>query len=385
MAEKDYYSILGVNKNATHDEIKKAYRKLAIKYHPDKNPGNKEAEEKFKEVSQAYEVLSDENKRRQYDQFGHEAFTNSGHGGGAGGSPFSDPRDIFAQFFGGGAGGGFGGFEDIFGGGGGSRRRNPNGPVRGNDLRYNLEISFEDAVYGADKKITFRRMTECPDCKGTGCEGNSSRKPCPRCGGSGEQTVSQGFFSLRQPCPACRGTGEIIEKPCKTCSGTGRVSKERTLQFKIKPGVDTGSKLRLAGEGESGLRGGPAGDLYIVIHVLPHNVFIREGNDLLCEVPIPFYVAAAGGVIEVPTISGKMKMRVPAGTQSGTVLRLKEKGVPSLRANGRGDLHIRVVVEVPSGLSAEQSELLEKFNSSLKINNNPRQAEFATRAANFLK
>ena len=336
---QDFYQTLGVERNATTDDLKKAYRKLAIKYHPDKNPGDKAAEEKFKEVSLAYETLSDPEKRRQYDQFG----------------------------------------------GGGGRRRDPNGPVRGNDLRYDLEIDFEDAVYGCEKRITIPRLTECPDCSGSGCEPGTGRKSCTQCGGSGRINVSQGFFNIQQPCPKCDGTGQVIEKPCRTCHGQGRVRKEKSFSLRIQPGVDTGSQMRVAGKGEDGLRGGPAGDLYVVIHVRPSAVFERTENDLKCEVPIPFSAAVAGGTVEVPSLTGKTKMRVPAGTQSGTILRLKGKGVPSLRGGARGDLHVRVRVESPVGLTPEQLELLEKFNASLTPANLPKRKAFEERARNFLR
>ncbi len=375
---QDYYQILGVERNATAADIKKAYRSLAIKYHPDKNPGDKAAEEKFKEVSTAYEVLSDPQKRSQYDQFGHEAYTSAGAGGG--GADFRHAQDIFSQFFGG--GGGFS-FEDLFGGGG--RRSNYNGPQQGADLRYDLEIDFEDAVYGADKQITIPRQVDCPECHGSGCEANSGKKKCTRCNGTGQQTVSQGFFSIRQPCGACGGTGEVIEKPCRKCRGQGRVQEEKTLQLHIQPGVDTGSRLRVAGKGEAGLRGGPAGDLYVVMHVRPSAVFAREGSDLMCEVPIDFATAAIGGIAEVPTVTGKAKMRVPAGTQSGAMLRLKGKGVPSLRGTGRGDLLVRIVVETPSHLNKEQQELLTKFQASVTKENTPRYNAFSERAENFMR
>ena len=376
---KDYYQTLEVSKTATADEIKKAYRKLAIKYHPDKNPGNKEAEERFKEISQAYEVLSDPEKRRQYDQFGHEAYTQRG---GAGGGAYSSQQaqDIFSQFFGG--AGGFS-FEDLFGGG--SRRANPNGAVPGDDLRYDLEIDFEEAMYGAEKSINIPRMAECPDCHGSGCEAGTGRKTCPRCGGSGSQVMSQGFFSVRQPCSACQGTGQIIEKPCRKCRGQGRIREEKPLQVRIPPGVDNGTQLRVSGKGGAGLRGGPAGDLYIFFHVRSSSVFERDGNDLLCEVPIPFAVAVAGGVVEVPTISGKAKLKVPAGTQSGAVLRLKGKGAPSLRGGARGNLHLRMVVESPVGLNSEQQKLLDAFNASLTAKNNPRQNNYRANAGKFLR
>ena len=375
----DFYETLGVSKNASADEIKKAYRKLAVKYHPDKNQGNKEAEEKFKEVSAAYETLSNPDKRRQYDQFGHDAYTRSGGGGGAGGFNYQQAQDIFSQFFGG--GGGFG-FEDLFGGG---RRSDPNAPRRGEDLRYDLTIDFEDAMYGADQKIDIARLEVCDKCAGSGCEPGSGKKSCARCGGSGTLNVSQGFFSVRQPCPQCSGTGQVIEKPCQKCRGQGRVRVSAPLQIHIPAGVDTGSQLRVAGKGGAGMRGGTAGDLYVVIRVRESKVFIREDNDLLCEVPVPFAVAAAGGEVDVPTISGKTKIRIPAGTQSDTVLRLKGKGVPSLRGGGRGDLHIRILVETPTGLSKEQLELLKKFNDSLSEKNHRRQQEFAERAKRFLK
>ena len=376
---QDYYQVLGVAKTATPDELKKAYRKLAIKYHPDKNPGNKEAEEKFKEVSLAYEVLSDPEKRRQYDQFGHEAYTSAGHGGG--GADFRHAQDIFSQFFGGGVS-----FEDLFGGGGRRHGGRPyNGPIDGSDLRYDLEIDFEDSAYGADKKITMPRLVDCPDCSGSGCEAGSGKKSCPRCGGTGQQTISQGFFSVRQPCPSCGGTGEIIEKPCRKCHGQGRVQVEKSFQLHIKPGVDTGSRLRVPGKGEAGIRGGQPGDLYVFITVRPSPVFARNGDDLICEVPVPFATCVAGGIVEVPTISGKAKMRIPAGTQSGSTLRLRGKGMPSLRGGERGDLHVKVLVESPVALSAEQLELLNKFNATLTDRNRPRQVAYADRARQFLR
>ena len=377
----DFYETLGVSKTATAEEIKKAYRKLAVKYHPDKNPGNKEAEEKFKEVSAAYETLSNPDKRRQYDQFGHEAYTRGGGGGGAGGFNYQQAQDIFNQFFGGGGGGGSI-FEDLFGGG---RRADPNGPRRGEDLRYDLTIDFEDAMYGVDEKINVSRRETCDQCSGSGCETGSGKKTCPRCKGSGAINMSQGFFSVRQSCPQCGGAGQVIEKPCPKCHGQGRVVKSSPLQIHIPAGVDTDSQLRVPGKGGAGLHGGAAGDLYVVITVRESDVFAREGTDLLCEVPVSFATAAAGGEVAVPTISGKTKIRIPAGTQSGAIMRLKGKGAPSLRGAGRGDLHIRILVETPAALSAEQLELLKKFDASLTDRNRRRQTEFAERAKRFLK
>ncbi len=378
---KDYYELLGVSKTATPEELKKAYRKLAIKYHPDKNPGNKEAEDKFKEISQAYDVLSDPNKRSRYDQFGPDAFSSAAGAGGGGGGGFRDASDIFSQVF----GGGFGGFSDIFGGGGGRQRHNPNAPEQGSDLRYNLEIDFEDAVFGVEKNLTIPRQVTCNECGGSGCEKGYKPKTCDRCHGSGHVTVSQGFFSMSQPCPTCRGTGHIIEKPCRKCHGQGRVQETKTLPVRIPPGVDTGSRLRVAGEGEGGVRGGPAGDLYVVIHVRPSAVFEREGNNLYCQVPTSFATAALGGVIEVPTVSGGTKMKVPAGTQNGAILRIKGKGMPNLRGGGRGDLHVAIQIEVPKKLSGEQEKLLKAFAASLKPENSPLRQEFENKASNFLK
>ncbi len=382
---QDYYDLLGVSKSASAAEIKKAYRKLAVKYHPDKNPGNKEAEEKFKEISQAYEVLSDSSKKARYDQYGHDAFTSAGRGGaGAGGfGGFHDPFDIFSQVFGGGGGGGGSSFfEDLFGGG--SSRRNPNGRVDGSDLRYDMEIDFEDAVYGADKKIKIPRMETCDTCNGNGCAPGTSKSTCSRCNGTGQISMTQGFFSVRQACPTCNGTGQMIQKPCPKCHGEGVVRVEKTLQIHIPPGVDTGSRLRVSGEGEGGRNGGRTGDLYVVIHVRQHDVFKREGSDILCEVPIDFVTAALGGVVEVPTISGKAKMKVPEGTQSGTVLRLKGKGVPSLRGGYRGDQHVKIFVEVPKNLKREQKEVLQKFRTACgdeKVH--PMRDSFLERAKRF--
>ena len=378
----DYYEQLGVAKNASADDIKKAYRKLAIKYHPDKNPGNKEAEEKFKEISAAYEVLSDPEKRSRYDQFGHEAYTSSGGGGGA---DFNHAQDIFNAFFGGGGGGFSGGFnfEDLFGGGGG-RRRNPNAPVQGEDLRYDLTIDFEDAMYGAEKELQIPHLVSCPDCKGSGAAEGATKKNCTRCGGAGVETVSQGFFSVRQACRACGGKGHTIDKPCRSCSGSGRKQVVEPVKIRIRPGMDSGNQLRVSGMGNAGERGGAPGDLYIYLTVRPSRIFHREGNDLICEVPVPFSVAALGGKLDVPTISGKTTIMIPKGSQHGRILRLAGKGVPSMRGNGRGDLHVRLVIETPVNLSKEQQELLEKFNETLEKGNTPLHNSFVANAGAFL-
>lgn len=380
----DYYEILGISKTASADEIKKAYRKLAIKYHPDKNPGNKEAENKFKDISTAYEVLSDPKKRQQYDQFGSAAFENGGMpppGSGAGGFGGFDFSDLFGG--GGGGGGGFD-FSDLFGGGR-ARRRPAGDAVDGSDLRYDLGISFEDAVLGVDRKIVIPRLVKCEKCGGSGSKKGTGRKTCSKCGGSGFITASQGFFQVRQPCPQCHGAGQVVEDPCDACRGDGRTRIEKTLQIHVPPGVDTGSRLRVAGEGDSGARGGRNGDLYVFINVAPNPVFQRSESDLLCEIPVDFATAALGGNVDVPTVTGKAVIKLKPGTQSGTVMRIKGKGMPSLRGSGRGDLHVRLKVETPSDLSGEQIRMLEEFKKSLAAKNTPEAEEFRRKAAKFLK
>ncbi|MBC2605065.1 molecular chaperone DnaJ [Pelagicoccus albus] len=361
--KEDYYELLGVSKQATQDELKKAYRKMAVKYHPDKNPGNHEAEENFKKVSEAYEVLKDEQKRAAYDRYGHAAFSNGGMGGGGGGGgaggPFHDPFDIFSEVFGGGGGGGSI-FEEFFGGGGGASRGR-GGASRGSDLRYDLEIDLEEAAKGVEKEISFRKPTTCGKCSGSGAEPGSGVKTCPTCGGHGQVTASKGFFSVRQTCPTCNGSGQKVEKPCSSCGGEGRVNETTKIKVKVPPGVDTGSKLRSAGNGEAGMHGGPAGDLYIVLHVRDHEVFERQDENLYCEIPIKFTLATLGGMIEVPTLTGKASLKIPAGTQSGTTFRLKGKGMPSLRGGYYGDQMVRVKIEVPKSLTSEQKQKLEEF------------------------
>lgn len=394
---KDYYDVLGIAKTASADEIKKAYRKLAVKYHPDKNPGDKAAEEKFKEVSRAYEVLSDEKKRKQYDQFGPDLFERTGGqgygappGGGQGGfsssnfnfSGFSDPRDIFSQVFGGG-GGGFS-FDDLLGGmrNGRSSRRRSSGARKGEDLSCRVEIDLEDAILGADKKIRIGKEETCPSCGGSGAEPGSTRKSCTSCGGSGFIVSGQGFFQSQEACPACHGTGSVIIHPCKRCGGRGIVHVDKELQIHIPPGVDEGSKLRVSGQGGPGSGGGPAGNLYVIIALRPHPVFERKGQDLICELPITLECALQGGVVEVPTVSGRTRMKIAPGTQNGTMLRLRGKGIPALKGGARGDQLVRIFVEIPSGLTAEQAKTIASLG--LTGANYPKQAEFRAKAAKFL-
>ena len=344
------YDLLEISPDATDADIKKAYRRLAVKYHPDKNPGNAEAGEKFKEIAKAYEVLSDSEKRARYDQFGEDAVNGSNQGGGFGGG---NPFDIFNQFFGGGGGG----FESFFGGG----RRDPNAPEDGNDLRYNLEIDFMDAVKGVDKTLTFNRKGLCDVCHGTGCE-SGQRVQCRRCHGSGQVGVSHGFFTMMQDCPECHGAGSVPEKPCKKCNASGYIKVKRKVDIHIPAGVDTGSRLRVQGEGEPGLRGGRDGSLYVDITVNEHPLFERQGDDIYCEVPITFTTAALGGEIDVPTVNGPIKFMVPAGTQNGDMQRISGKGMPSLRRRGYfGTHHVRFLIEVPKKLTAEQKDLLRKY------------------------
>ena len=376
----DYYEILEITREATDQEIKKSYRRLAVKYHPDKNPGNAEAEEKFKQISQAYSVLSDPQKRQMYDQYGEEAFT---HGGGGGGGGF-DPFDLFREAFGGGGGGG-GIFDSFFGGG----RRDPNAPADGSDLRYDLEIEFEEAVFGSDRKIEFSRLAECSDCHGSGCEDGTSKKSCPRCHGRGQVSMSQGFFSISQECPSCHGAGQIAEKPCKKCRGQGLQQVKRTVTLHIPPGVDTGTRIRVSGEGEPGVRGGSNDDLYVIMHVREHNIFKRNGSTVFCEVPIDFTTAALGGEIEIPTVTGKASLKIPAGTQTGDKFLVRGKGMPSLRGGGRGDQQIQVFVEVPRNLSADQKEALRNFDKLLngtdQKGKKPLQESFFEKAKKFFQ
>ncbi|MEA2011649.1 MAG: molecular chaperone DnaJ [Verrucomicrobiota bacterium] len=379
---QDYYSTLGVNRTASQDELKKAYRKLAIKYHPDKNPNDKSAEDKFKEVSEAYEVLGDKQKRSRYDSIGHDAFTRKGFGGGgAGGGAggMHDPFDIFSQVFGQ-QGGDI--FDNFFGG----RGRSSTSARTGSDLRYDMTVDFEDAVFGTEKKINIPRAETCSKCSGSGSEPGTGKVTCNQCGGTGQVTVSQGFFNLRQTCPACGGAGERIEKPCTACGGEGRVHKKHKLKVKIPAGVKSGTRLRMSGEGEAGIRGGSRGDLYIVIAVRQHELFHRDGDDLLCQIPLDFVTATLGGKLEVPTISGISKITVPAGTQTGTTFRLKGKGVPSIRGYGRGDQNVQVIIETPTKLKHEQKTLLQEFADKNKDNKSlPKKENFLKKVEKFFK
>lgn len=373
MAKRDYYEVLGVEKGATIEEIKKTYRKLAIKYHPDKNPGDKTAEEKFKELGEAYEVLCDEQKRALYDQYGHAAFDRRA-GGGFGRGGFHDPFEVFREVFGGASI-----FEDLFGGG----RRDPTQPERGDDLRYDMEITFEEAAHGCEKEITVTKPEKCDVCHGTGAEAGSQQRTCPTCGGRGQVISSRGIFSIAQTCPQCQGVGRVIDKPCKTCKGSGRRERTSKIKLRIPAGVDTGSRLRSSGNGEAGLRGGPSGDLYVVLHVKAHEIFQRDGDDLLCEVPVSFVQAALGAEIEVPTLDGKASLKVPAGTQPGTMFRLKGKGVKNIQGYGHGDLHVRINVEVPTHLSAVQKAKLQEFAELCNGNESPLRQSFFEKAKNL--
>lgn len=385
--KEDYYELLGVAKTATEEELKKAYRKKAVQFHPDKNPGNKQAEESFKKVSEAYEALKDPQKRAAYDRYGHAAFQQGGGGprpGGAGGGGFHDPFDIFREVFGQGAqaggGGGGGIFEEFFGGGQGG---GGGGPGRGSDLRYDLEITLEEAAHGAEKEISFRKLGECGHCHGTGAEPGSKRTTCPTCRGAGQVTTSRGFFHVRQACPTCHGSGHRFEKVCAKCSGEGRVNETAKINIKIPAGVDTGNKLRSSGNGEAGVGGGEAGDLYIVIHIKEHEVFERQGDDLFCEIPIKFTLATLGGTIHVPTLQGKAALKIPSGTQSNTTFRLKGRGMPHLRGGAHGDQLIRVQVEVPTHLSSEQKKVLEEFSRISGDTDEPMSKGFFEKAKKF--
>ncbi|MBV9128164.1 MAG: molecular chaperone DnaJ, partial [Verrucomicrobia bacterium] len=383
-----YYEVLSVQRNVSGEELKKSYRRLAVQFHPDKNPGDPKAEERFKEIGEAYDVLSDPDKRAAYDRFGHAAFAAGAGGGGGRGGGFHDPMDIFREMFGAAAGGGDGGaggiFEQFFGGGGGGGR-DKEGRQRGADLRYDLELTLDEAANGVEKEIEIRKLSECDVCHGSGAEAGSQAVTCRTCQGRGQVITSRGFFQVSQTCPRCRGTGTIIEKPCRGCGGEGRQEKNTRIKLKIPPGVDDGARLRSSRNGESGIRGGPPGDLYVVLHVKEHPIFQRDENDLHCEVPISFAIAALGAEIQVPTLEGQGSLRVPPGTQSGTVFRLRGKGMPALNTKARGDLLVHVAVEVPTRLNAEQRRKLEEFAASCGEENSPLHRSFFEKAKDFFR
>lgn len=378
MAKRDYYEILEVTREETADGIKKSYRRLAVKFHPDKNPGDKAAEEKFKELGEAYEILGDAQKRAAYDQYGHAAFDprSRARGGGAGG--FHDPFDIFREVFGG-AGGSI--FENMFGGGG----QDPSAPQRGDDLRYDLEITLEEAALGCEKEIQVTKLDKCDTCNGSGAEEGSKLRTCGTCGGRGQVLASRGIFSIAQTCPHCKGAGKIMEKPCRTCHGDGKREKTSKIKLKIPPGVEGGTRLRSQANGEAGFRGGPAGDLYVVVFVKHHEIFKRDGDDLICEVPISFVQAALGSEIEVPTLEGQTSLKIPAGTQPGATFRVKGKGVKNLQGYGQGDLHVRMQVEVPTHLNSAQKAKLNEFAEMCDGKEAPIASGFFQKAKKFFK
>jgi molecular chaperone DnaJ len=361
MAKKDYYEILGVERGASADEIKKSYRRLAMKYHPDRNPGDKSAENKFKEIQEAYTVLSDDKKRQMYDQLGHEGFAQASQGGGAGGfggfggfNGFGNMGDVFGDIFG-----------DIFGGGrGGGRERHQ----RGQDLLAKVTISLEDAVHGTTTSLKMSHLVDCDECHGSGAKKGTKPTTCKTCGGRGQVYMQQGFLSIQQTCHVCHGTGQVISDPCTKCHGQGRAQVQTTLEVKIPPGVDDGDRIRLAGEGDAGFHGAPRGDLYVQIHIKPHSIFKRQELDLYCEIPITFIVATLGEELEIPTLDGKVKLKIPPETQTGKMFRLRGKGVKGVHG-GQGDLFCRVIIETPVNLNNEQKELLHKFEQALAKDN----------------
>ncbi|HEY1583611.1 MAG TPA: molecular chaperone DnaJ [Chthoniobacterales bacterium] len=375
--KRDYYEVLSVERNASGEEIKRSYRKLAVKFHPDKNPDDAQAEERFKELGEAYDVLMDEEKRAAYDRYGHAAFAQ---GRGAGGG-FHDPFDIFREVFGGGGGAG-GIFETFFGGGAAAER---DGSQRGSDLRYDMQITLEEAAFGVEKEIEVRKLGTCDQCEGSGASPGSHAVTCPTCRGRGQVVSSRGFFQVSQTCPHCHGLGEVIDKPCPACGGEGRIEKTSRIKIKIPPGIAHGSRLRSSRNGEAGVRGGDPGDLYIVVHVKEHEIFQREDDNLFCEVPISFTVAALGGEVPVPTLEGKASLKVPAGTQSGQSFKLRGKGVVHVNGRERGDLYARLLVEVPSRLNAEQRQKLEEFAALCGDDNTPLHKSFFERAKEFFR
>ena len=374
MAKRDYYEVLGVERGASDAELKKAYRRLAMKYHPDRNPDDKEAEDKFKEANEAYEVLTDANKRAAYDQYGHAGVDPNMGAGGAGGFGGGNFSDIFGDVFG-----------DIFGGGGGRGRSSVQ---RGSDLRYTLELDLEEAVRGTSVTIRVPTLVACNTCEGSGAKKGTSPVTCTTCGGHGQVRMQQGFFSVQQTCPRCHGTGKMIADPCNDCHGHGRVEEQKTLSVKVPAGVDTGDRIRLAGEGEAGVNGGPAGDLYVVVSVREHKIFQRDGKNLYCEVPISFADAALGGELEVPTLDGRVKLKIPEGAQTGKLFRLRGEGVTPVRGGSAGDLLCRVVVETPVNLTKRQRELLEELRETLEVegsNQSPRAKSWFEGVKNFFE
>ena len=367
MSKRDYYEVLGVGKDASDQELKKAYRRVAMKYHPDRNPDDTDAEDKFKEASEAYEVLSDPQKKSAYDQFGHAGV--EGQTGMGGGQGFGNFSDIFGDVFG-----------DIFGGGG----RGRGGPSRGADLRYTLDLSLEDAVRGTTVKIKIPTLVQCKTCGGSGAKPGTKPVTCSTCGGVGQVRMQQGFFSVQQTCPTCRGKGQIISDPCSSCHGQGRVEETKTLSVKVPPGVDTGDRIRLAGEGEAGTDGGPAGDLYVQVSVKEHEYFQRDGKNLYCEVPVSIFDACLGGELEVPTLDGRVKLKVPAETQTGKMFRMRGKGVVPVRGGAAGDLLCRVIIETPVNLTKHQKDLLQQLKDSMKgQKNSPKQDSWFEGMKNF--
>jgi molecular chaperone DnaJ len=378
--KKDYYEVLAVSKTANADEIKKAYRKLAVKYHPDKNPGDKSAEESFKEVGEAYEILSDDQKRAAYDRYGHSAFSQ-GAGPGAGG--FHDPFEMFRDAFSGNGGSSF--FESFFGGTSSSGRgASRSGPQQGEDLRDDIEVTLEEVLHGTEKEITYDRLAHCEVCDGTGSKDKSKPVTCKTCGGVGQVLSSRGLFQVQQTCPSCKGTGVKITNPCTSCHGKGLKNKRSTIRASIPAGIETGSRIRLRGKGNDGMRKGPAGDLYLFVEVAEHELFSREHNDLLCQMPIPFVKAALGGEITVPTLEGKASLKIPEGTQSDTTFRLRNKGLPTLNNTKQvGDLYVRVKIAVPNKLKADEREALESFASLNEKNISAAEDSFFAKAKKF--
>ena len=379
MAKRDYYEVLEVSREVSFEEIKKSYRKLAVKHHPDKNPGDHAAEEKFKELGEAYEALSDPQKRAAYDQYGHAAFDQRARARGGFSGGFHDPLDLFREVFGGAAGGSI--FENLFGG----QQTDPSQPQRGDDLRYDLEISLEEAALGCEKEISVTKLDKCETCHGSGAEHGSKLKTCATCGGRGQVLMSRGIFSIAQTCPHCKGAGRLLEKPCKSCHGNGKRERTSKIKLRIPPGVEGGSRLRSQGNGEAGFRGGPPGDLYVALFVKHHEIFRRDGDDLICEVPVSFIQAALGAEIEVPTLEGRATIKIPAGTQPNATFRVKGRGVKNLQGYGHGDLHVRAQVEVPTHLNHEQKAKLQEFAALCDGKEAPIASGFFEKAKKFFK